>query len=54
MTMTCACRMQSYAIKELGREDIIYLSHMHITQSALVGHHIQDIDPELAGFDMIQ
>jgi hypothetical protein len=47
MTMTCACKMQSYVCKQLGK-DIIYLSPMHICQRAIIGYDIPDVHPRLA------
>ena len=38
--------MQSYVCKELDK-DIIYLSPMHISQRAIIGFDIPDIDPRL-------
>jgi hypothetical protein len=53
MTMTCACMMQSYVCKELGK-DIIYLSPMHITQRAIIGHDVPDTHPRLVNLDRMQ
>lgn len=38
--------MQSYVCKELDK-DIIYLSHMHISQRTIIGFDIPDTDPRL-------
>jgi hypothetical protein len=53
MTMTCACRMQSYVCKELG-QPIIYISPMHITQRAIIGYGVPDMDPRLVNLDRMQ
>ena len=50
---TCACRMQSYASKEIG-DDVIYLSPMHITQRAIIGYDVPNMDLRLVNFDRIQ
>jgi hypothetical protein len=52
MTMTCACKMQSYVCKELG-QPIIYLSPMHITQRAIIGYDVLDTDLRLVNLDML-
>ena len=52
MTTTCACRMQSYVVNELG-DDVIYLSPMHITQRAIIGHDVPDTHPRLVNLDPI-
>ena len=53
MTTTCACRMQSYVCKELGK-NIIYLSPMHITQRANIGYNVPDMHPSLMDLDKLQ
>ena len=50
---TCACRMQSYASKEIG-DDVIYLSPMHITQRAIVGYDVSDTHPDLVNLELMQ
>jgi hypothetical protein len=45
--------MQSYVCKELG-QNIIYLSPMHITQRAIIGHDVPDTDPRLVNLDKMQ
>jgi hypothetical protein len=47
MMMTCACRMQAYVCKEVGM-NIIYISHMHITERAIIGYDIPNTHPRLA------
>ena len=42
--------MQSYVCKELG-QDIIYLSPMHITQRAIIGHDVPETHPRLVNLD---
>jgi len=53
MTMTCACRMQSYVCKELEK-DIIYLSPMHITQRAIIEYVVPNMHPSLMDLDRMQ
>ena len=53
MTMTCACRMQSYVCKEL-EEDIIYLSSMHISERAISGYDVLDTHTSLVNLDPLQ
>ena len=50
--MTCACRMQSYVCKELGK-NIIYLSPMRITQRAIVGYDVPDTHHRPVNLDPI-
>jgi hypothetical protein len=45
--------MQSYVAKELGK-DIMYLSPMHITQRAIIGHDVPDTHPRLVNLDRMQ
>ena len=45
--------MQAYATQQLG-EDIIYLSPMHITQSAISGYDIPDTHPKLVNLTGLQ
>jgi hypothetical protein len=44
--------MQSYVCKELGK-DIIYLSPMHITQRAIIGYYVPNMDLRLVNLDMM-
>ena len=53
MTTTCACKMQSYIYKELNK-NVIYLSPMHITQRAIIGYDVPNMDLRLVNFDRIQ
>jgi hypothetical protein len=45
--------MQSYVCKEPG-QNIIYLSSMHITQRAIIGHDVPNMDPRLVNLDRMQ
>ena len=51
--MTCACRMQSYIVNEL-EDNIIYLSPMHITQRAIIGHDVPDTHPRMVNLSLIE
>ena len=53
MMTICACRMQSYVVNKL-EDNIIYLSPMHITQRAIIGHDVSDTHPMLVNLDLIQ
>jgi hypothetical protein len=44
--------MQAYVAKELG-QDIMYLSLMHITQRAIIGHDVLDTHPRLVNLDRL-
>ena len=53
MTTTCACRMQSYTCKELGK-DVIYISPMHITKRAIIGYDVPDTDPRMVNLQRME
>lgn len=49
--------MQAYVCKEVGIQElaeIIYLSPMHITERAIIGHDIPDTDPLLENLTKMQ
>ena len=48
--MTFPCRMQAYVSKELGK-DIIYLSHMLITERTIMGYDIPDTHEKLVNLN---
>lgn len=55
ITATCASRMHAAVCKTKGDgNNIIFLSPMHISQRAIIGYDVLDMDPQLVGLNGMQ